>query len=153
MLRYMLPALTTVAVTLAACGGDDTNTGPAGSLNVGGTWHVSLSNLSGNGASCSTSSPIRMTIRQTGSTFTGTYDGGVLNCLTPTESFATAVGSGTIINGEVSGSTVSFDLGDEDFHADGTISGSAMSGSAEWTYNFGLPLQEVRLTGGWSAAR
>ncbi|HZN99166.1 MAG TPA: hypothetical protein VFB61_15640 [Gemmatimonadales bacterium] len=150
MCRRWLTALTLVAV--AACGGDDSGTGPVGSLNVGGTWNMSISNMSGSGASCSTSDPIRATIRQTGSSFTGTYTGGILSCLTPTESFSTAVGSGAITNGQVGGSTISFDLGAYGHH-DGTLSGNSMSGSAEWTYDFGLPLNEVPLTGGWSATR
>ncbi len=143
-------ALTLAAV--AACGGDDSGTGPVGSINVGGTWNLSVSNMSGSGASCSTSDPIHATIRQTGSSFTGTYSGGILGCLTPTESFSSAIGSGAITNGEVTGNTISFDLGSYGHH-DGTISGNSMSGSAEWTYQFGLPLNEVSLTGGWSATK
>jgi hypothetical protein len=150
MPRSWLCAL--AAVALCACGGDDT-TGPTGSINVGGTWNVSLTNLSGGGASCSSTEPTRLTIRQTASTFTGTYSGGILNCLTPTESFSTAVGSGTVINGEVSGNNVSFDLDSPQFHQEGTVTGSSMAGTAEWTYDFGLPLGEVNLTGGWSAIR
>ena len=145
-----LTALTLVAV--AACGGDDSGTGPVGSINVGGTWNMSISNMSGSGASCSTSDPIHATIRQTGSSFTGTYTGGILGCLTPTESFSSAVGSGAITNGQVSGSTISFDLGTYGHH-DGTISGNSISGSAEWSYDFNLPLGVVTLTGGWSATK
>lgn len=151
MCRFWLTALTAVAV--AACGGDDSGTGPVGSINVGGTWNVSVSNMSGSGASCSTSDPIRATIRQTGSSFTGTYTGGILTCLTPTESFSSAVGSGAITNGEVTGNTIRFDLDSPDFHHDGTVSGNSMSGTAQWTYDFGLPLGTVTLTGGWSATK
>jgi hypothetical protein len=148
--RYWLTALTLAAV--AACGGDDGSTG-VGSINVGGTWNISVSNMSGQGASCSTTSPVRATIRQTGSTFTGTYSGGIITCLTPTESFSSALGSGAVTNGEITGNTISFDLDSPDFHHDGTVSGNSMSGSAEWTYDFGLPLGVVTLTGSWSAVK
>jgi hypothetical protein len=139
-------------VAAVACGGDD-QTAPTGSLNVGGTWSASLSNLSGEGASCSTSAPIRVTLRQTGSTFNGSYSGGILTCLTATESFSSAVGSGDVINGQVTGTNVTFDLGDPAFHHDGTLNGGSMAGAATWIYDFGFPLNEVTLTGGWSAAK
>jgi hypothetical protein len=151
MHRYLLSAL--AAAAMAACGGDDQTTGPTGSLNVGGTWSASISNLSGEGASCSTSSPIRVTLRQTGSTFTGSYSGGVLTCLTATESFSSAVPSGNVANGQVAGTKVTFDLGSPDFHHDGSLNGTSMSGTATWTYDFGFPLEQVALTGGWSAVR
>lgn len=149
MRRHLLSAL--AAVAAAACGGDD-GTGPTGSLNVAGTWSVSVSGMSGGGASCGTTSPIQVTLQQTGSTFIGSYTGGVLTCLTPTESFSAAVGSGSVNSGEVTGTTVEFSLG-PDFHHSGTLNGGSMSGTAEWTYDFGLPLGEVTLTGNWSATR
>jgi hypothetical protein len=149
MRRYLLSALT--AVTAAACGGDD-GTGPTGSLNVAGTWSVSVSAMTGASASCGTSSPIQVTLRQTGSTFTGSYADGILTCVTPTESFSAAVGSGSVSNGTVTGTTVEFDLG-PDLHHSGTLKGTSMSGTAEWTYDFGLPLGQITLVGNWSATK
>ena len=146
---FLIAALTGLA---AACGGDD-NTGPVGSLSVAGSWTASISNLNGEGASCGTSSPIQVNLRQSGSSFTGTYSGGILTCLTATESFSTALGQGSVMHGEVTGSTVTFDLGNSAFHHSGTLHGSSMSGTAEWTYDFGLPLGTVTLNGGWSASK
>jgi hypothetical protein len=150
MRRYLLSAV--LAVAAAACGGDD-GTGPTGSLNVDGTWSASVSNLSGGGASCHTSTPVQVTIRQTGSTFTGSYSGGILTCLTPTESFSSALGSGNVTNGQLAGTTVTFDLGSPDFHHSGTVNGTSMSGTAAWNYDFGPPLDDVMLAGSWSATR
>jgi hypothetical protein len=149
MRRLGISAL--IAVAAAACGGDD-GTGPVGSINVGGTWNASVSNMSGEGASCSTTTPFRLNIRQVENTFTGTYSGGVLTCLTPTESFSTPL-NGVVTNGEVSGNTISFDLDSPDFHHEGTVTANSMSGSADWNYDFNLPLDVVTLTGGWSATK
>jgi hypothetical protein len=149
MPRYLGFALTAIV----ACGGDDVTTGPAGSISVGGTWSASVSNMTGGGASCRTTSPIQVTLRQTESTFSGSYAGGILTCLTPTESFSSAVGTGTVKNGKVSGKSVSFDLDTPAFHHSGSVSGVTMSGTAEWTYDFGLPMGEVTLVGSWSAAK
>jgi hypothetical protein len=133
MRRYLLSAV--LAVAAAACGGDD-GTGPTGSLNVEGTWSASVSNLSGGGASCHTSTPVQVT-----------------TCLTPTESFSSALGSGNVTNGQLAGTTVTFDLGSPDFHHSGTVNGTSMSGTAAWNYDFGPPLDDVMLAGSWSATR
>jgi hypothetical protein len=149
MRAFMRFVITTVAV--AACGGDD-GPGP-GSANVEGTWNASLSNLTGGGASCSTTTPIQLSLRQTGSTFTGSYSSGVLTCTTPTESFSASTGSGSVVNGQVSGDNVTFDLGTAAFHHTGLLEGTAMSGTAEWMYDFGIPLEVVALSGNWSATK
>ena len=150
-MRFFLLA-TLIGVAAAACGGDD-STGPTGSLSVEGSWSATISNLTGGGASCSTTSPVQLNLRQTGTSFTGTYSSGVLTCVTPTESFSTPVGTGSVTNGQVDGTTVTFDLGSPAFHNSGTLQGSSMSGTAEWTYDFGLPLEQVTLTGSWSATK
>lgn len=149
MRAYSVFALATVA--LAACGGDD-GSGP-GSASVEGSWSASVSNMTGGGATCSTTSPIQATLRQTGSTFTGSYSSGVLTCTTPTESFSASTGSGPVINGQVSGENVTFDLGTPAFHHTGILEGTAMSGTAEWLYDFGNPLGVVTLSGNWSATK
>lgn len=56
------------------------------------------------------------------------------------------------MNGTVSGENLSFDLDTPDFHFAGSVSGTSMSGTAEWTVDFGLPVGVVTLNGTWSAA-
>lgn len=133
-----------------ACG-DDNGAGP-GSVNVTGTWSASLTNLSGSGVSCSSTTPTQLTLDQTGTTFSGSYNGGELFCSGPGGTGPVPVGSGSVVNGTVSGSNLSFDLDTPDFHHTGTVSGSSMSGTAQWTMDVGLPLGMVTLTGNWEAA-
>ena len=140
-----------LGITLAACGDDD-GTGPS-SANVEGTWSASLSNLSGGGVSCSSTIPIDVTLTQTGNTFSGSYDGGELTCTGSAGTFSTPVGSGTVINGQVSGNNISFDLDTPDFHHTGSVSGTSMSGTASWTFDFGDPTGVVTLNGNWGAER
>lgn len=63
------------------------------------------------------------------------------------------VGSGSVINGTLSGRNLSFDLDTPDFHQAGSVSGTSMSGTAEWTIDFGLPVGVVTLNGNWGAAK
>jgi hypothetical protein len=138
-------------VGLLACGGDN-GTGP-GSTDVTGTWSASLSNMSGDGVSCSSTAPTQLILNQTGATFSGSFSGGELFCTAPGSTGAVPVGSGSVINGTVSGTNVSFDLDTPDFHFVGGVSGNSMSGTAEWTVDFGIPAGEVTLNGTWQAAK
>jgi len=135
---------------LLACGGDD-STGP--STNVAGTWTASLSNMSGSGISCSSTSPTTITISQQSTTFSGSYSGGELTCTGPGGTASEFIGSGTILNGTLNGNSVSMDLDTPDFHLTGTVSGSSMSGTAQWVIDFGQPTGVVTLNGNWGAAR
>jgi hypothetical protein len=58
-----------------------------------------------------------------------------------------------VINGSLSGTSLSFDLDTPDFHHEGSVSGASMSGTAEWTMDFGIPVGVVTLTGTWAAAK
>jgi hypothetical protein len=139
-------------VWVLACG-EDNGTGPT-FANVNGSWNLSITNMSGGGAVCSTSSPVEITLQQNTTTFSGSYGGGgVLNCTTPQGSFSSAIGSGSVLNGQVSGSEVSFDLGTADFHHIGTVNGSSMAGTATWTFQLGPPSTIGTLTGSWTATR
>ncbi len=143
----LLPGLV-LSVFVVACGGD--STGP-GTTNVAGTWTASLSNMSGSGISCSSTSPTTLTISQQTTTFSGSYSGGELTCTGPGGTASEFIGSGTILNGNISGTGVSMDLDTPDFHLTGNVSGNSMSGTARWVLDFGTEV--VTLNGNWGAAR
>lgn len=52
-------------------------------------------------------------------------------------SFSAAAGTGSVINGQVSGNQVSLDIGSENFHHAGTVSGSTMAATTTWTFDEG----------------
>jgi hypothetical protein len=143
--------LALTAIIVVACGGDN-GTGP-GPANVGGSWSASVANLAGDGATCSTVTPIQVTLSQTQSTVTGSYTGGILTCTTPGKSFSTTLSSGAVSNGELNGNNITFDLGSPDFHHTGTVEGTLMSGRAEWTYTFSTPTRVVTMEGTWTATK
>ena len=147
-----LPVLS-LLVWILACGGDDNGTGPT-FANVNGSWSLSITDMTGGGGECSTSSPIQITLQQSTTTFTGTYGGGgVLTCTAPFGSFSAATGSGSVLNGEISGNEVSFDLGSASFHQTGTVTGSSMAGTATWTFDEGSAGTLGVLTGSWTATK
>jgi hypothetical protein len=148
------PSVLGVLISLLACSGEDGGTDPGSFANVNGSWSLSITNMTGGGGSCSTSSPIQLTLNQSTTTFTGTYGGGgVLSCTAPFGSFSAATGSGSVVNGQVDGSEVSFDLGTANFHHSGTASGSSMSGTATWTFESGGAGTLGELSGSWTATK
>jgi hypothetical protein len=142
--------LALTAMVLVACGDNGPEPVPA---NVAGTWSASVSDLTGGGVRCSTTTPIQVTFSQSQSTVTGSYSGGILTCTTPTQSFSTTLSSGSISSGELDGANITFDLGSSDFHHIGTVDGTSMSGAAQWTYTFGQPTGEVTMEGTWTATK
>ena len=148
---WRLPVLGLLAWILAC--GDDNGTGPT-FANVNGSWSLSITNMTGGGGQCSTSSPIQLTLQQSTTTFTGTYGGGgVLTCTAPFGSFSAATGSGSVLNGEINGNQVDFDIGSANFHHTGTVAGSSMSGTATWTFQEGSASTLGALTGSWTATK
>lgn len=134
-----------------ACGGDN-GTGPT-SIDVTGTWSASLSSLSGSGVSCSSTLPTQLTLNQTGTSFSGSYEGGELFCSGPGGTGPLPVGSGSVINDTLNGRNLSFDLGTPDFHFTGTVTGTSMAGTAHWTMDFGIPIGVATLNGNWVASK
>ena len=129
------------------------NSNPTGSstpADISGTWGISYTNLQGSGISCSTSR-ITYTITQTGSTFTGsstsTY---TLTCVQGTTQTSTASGA-VISNGNVNGSSISFDLATSAYHQAGVISGNSISGTCTWSLAVGG--STVVLTGQFGGTR
>lgn len=138
-------------VGVLACGGDN-GTGPT-ATDVTGAWSTSLSNMSGGGVSCNSTAPTQLTLNQAGTSFSGSYSGGELFCSGPGGTGSIPVGSGSVINGTLSGGNLSFDLDTPDFHHTGSVSGTSMSGTAQWTMDFGIPVGVVTLNGSWGAAK
>ena len=148
--RRLFPAILFLAVTIAGCGGGD-STGPS-ITNISGTYLLNHSNLSGGGISCS-SFGTSVSIAQTGSTFTGTYAGGTLSCTGPGGNQSGAIGNGTVVNGHLNGSNVSFDLDTSDWHLQGTLSGASMTGTATVRIDLGAPTGVIVLSGNWAASK
>jgi hypothetical protein len=103
--------------------------------------------------SCSSTDPTTLSLTQTGSSFEGTYSGGEVACTSADGSFSFPGGTGQVLNGEVDGTTVNFDLGSPEFHLTGTVSDDAtMGGTGSWEF-FGLETGAVTLTGSWEATK
>jgi hypothetical protein len=148
MRMFTASALLLATFGLVACGGD--STGPS-DANVGGAWTFTASNMSGAGVSCNLSSaPLSLT--QTGTTFSGTYGAATLSCSAGAQSTSGMI-QGVVVNGSVDGNAVEFDLDTQDFHHTGSVSGSSMSGTARWTFDFGGSIGVVVLNGNWAAAK
>ncbi len=154
-----LRSLVLVSLTaLAGCGGGDDATGPSPvprTANVGGSWTISITNLSGSvsgvGVSCFfTGAP--MVLSQTGATFTGSYGPAELTCHAAGESVS-VTSQGVVVNGTVTGDDVAFDFDTQDAHHVGTVSGNSMSGTAHYRVDVGAPYGLVTLNGVWAAAR
>jgi hypothetical protein len=135
-----------------ACGDDD-GSGPS-TTEISGSWSATLTNMSGDGVLCNSTTPTLLTLTQTGTTFTGSYSGGSLTCSGPGGATTLPIGTGAVVNGAITGSAVSFDLDTPDFHHEGTVSGTtSMSGDATWTIDFGPPNGVVTLDGTWQATK
>ena len=141
-----------VTVLAANCGGDDA-AAPTPTANVAGTWAASASDMSGGGITCSSTQPTQLTFSQSGSTFSGTYSGGELSCVTPTGTATASIGTGVVINGAVSGNNMVFDLDTKESHFGGTVNGNSISGGASWRVDFGAPTGVITLGGNWGATR
>ena len=141
------------AILVAACGKDATSpTAPnvPSVPSVAGQWSYSTTNISAGGLTCS-SSGTTLTITQQGTSFSGSYGGGTLTCSSAGGSQSAPIGTGIVLNGTISGSSVTFDLDTSDWHNGGTINGNSMSGTATIRVVVGGVL--YTLTGTWGASR
>lgn len=127
-------------VVLASCGGGRDSVGVGGGVNLTGTWSTTI-NISSGSVTCVLGFPMQLT--QSGSTFSGTYANGTVNCNGTVQSGA----AGTIVNGSVNGSSVAFDVDDSNGHQTGTVGGSSMSGTATWN------VSGTAFSGTWEAHR
>lgn len=134
---------------LAGCGGGDPP-----NPNATGTWTYSSSMVgSGNaaGVTCNISN-LTLTINESGTTFSGTYSGGVIACQGPGGSSSTATGSGSVASGSLVHNAVNFDFDNSSWHHTGGLTDNQMSGSfsAQLSDASGTPLP---FTGSWTASR
>ena len=137
-----------LAALAAGCGGGD-STGPK--TNLSGNWIYSASNLSAGGSLTCNVSGVGVSITQSGSTFSGSYNGGTISCTDPSGTYGGAIGSGTVVNGALSGNSVSFDLDTSDWHDTGSVNGSSMSGTV--VIHLVVNGSAVIVSGSWGAAR
>jgi len=124
-----------VAALATACGSDN----PAGPsiANVAGTWRITFTNMSGSGVTCSTTA-IDYVITQSGATFTGTSSSTyTFTCTDGVNTISQSVTGGIITNGQITGTSISFDLATNAAHQTGTLSGNSISGTSTWTLDLG----------------
>jgi hypothetical protein len=136
-----------LVLVLAGC---SSSTSPQDSVN--GSWSYQASNLAGDGVSCSVSGAT-LILSQTGSTFTGTYTNAKITCQVGGQQAVIGTFNGNVVNGVVSGDSVSFEFDTSAFTNTGTISGASMSGSASATENVGGAIGKVTLSGQWDATQ
>jgi hypothetical protein len=117
---------------------------------VVGMWSFNAS-LSGGGVSCSETNGV-MNLVQSGSTFSGTYMNVLINCVGNGKSFSGGPYGGSVVNGTVNGSTVSFEFDAPGITQTGTISGNTMSGTSVQALNLGS-IGNDTLSGPWTSAR
>ncbi len=138
------------ALLVLVVAGCSSSTSPNETVN--GSWSYQASNLAGDGVSCSVTGAT-LTLSQTGSTFTGTYSNAKITCQAGGQQAVLGTFSGNVVNGLISGDSVSFDFDTTAFTNAGTISGSSMTGSATATENVGGAIGKVTLTGQWNATQ
>jgi len=88
-------------------------------------------------------------------TFSGTYRDSRLVCTLFGTPQTVALGSGTIVDGAIEGSSVRFDMDAESIHNTGVLSGDAMSGDVEITLvvQHYADIDTTLVTGRWTASR
>ena len=131
-----------LALPLVACGSD--STGPS-DVAIEGFWRFTFSDVTGESllgevVSCDAES-IEFAMTQTGMTFSGVQVGNIiLTCTAEGELLVEGLVAGlTIVNGQVSGSTVTFSFATVAFGVGflsgqhiATVSGTSMGGTAQW---------------------
>lgn len=118
----------TIAALAVGCGD---STAPDNS--VSGTWRLTHSGISSGGESCSIAGTT-MVINQSGSVFSGTYSGGIVSC---GGDVVGVLGNGVIVNGAISGSTIEFNIDNNTWHNEGTLTANGMSGTASLAFSVG----------------
>jgi hypothetical protein len=130
--------------------GCSSSTSPTFSVN--GSWNYQATNLAGDGVSCVITGAT-LALTQTGSTFSGSYSNAKLTCQLAGAQAVIGTFSGQVVNGVISGDSVSFDFNTSAFTNVGTITGSSMSGTATTTQNVGGTIGNVTLSGQWGATK
>lgn len=142
-MKRLLAALLVLA---SACSKD--STGPS-IPNVAGSWNADW-NFTVNGVNCHMAGGLPLSLNQTGTSFSGQFASGTFAC---TDGSSATFSNGTVVNGNLNGNTVTFDLDTPDQHQTGTITGSTMSGNATWRYTDPTTGAVQTKFGTWGASR
>ena len=132
---------------LVGCGSDSTAPNAA---DVSGRWSYSATNLAGSGIACNISG-VFLTLTQNSTTFTGTVSSGSVSCTGPGGTSTQNLGNDIVANGQINGTAVQFDIGTQDVHNVGTLSGNSMSGTL--TLRIATGTTTIVLTGNFSAVK
>lgn len=148
MKRFLMLAL---LLPLFACGDD--STGPEENLN--GTWRFTYSNMTGSfigtNVTCNVTA-LDATLTVTGNTFSGIQQGsGSMTCNVGGQTQVFQLTGNTIVDGQISGSTVTFRLGSVNGQHTATLSGTSMTGTAQWVITQGNA--SITLNGQFAAAK
>ena len=117
---------------------------------VDGEWLFSARNLTGAGVGCQVDG-LRLQLVQDGTRFSGAATDGEMSCDQESESVDVELGTLPVINGRLTGSRVSFDIGSADWSVDGTLAGGSMEGTMQMVV--GEPFGNVVVSGRFGAAR
>jgi hypothetical protein len=145
MYPVRVPALAALALATVLVAGCGESTGPGTELS--GTWTLTHSGISNGGESCSIAGTT-MVINQSGSVFSGTYSGGIVAC---GGDVIGVLGNGIIVDGRISGSDIEFNLDNNTWHNEGTLSANGMSGTVAVVANVGGEVFQG--TGNFEASR
>jgi len=130
-------------IALAACGSD--STAPSNTVTV--TWSYNATNITGLGVSCALTG-VTLNLSQSGSTFTGTTSGGTVSCTSSGQTTNQALTPASVLNGQLTGNSLQFDIMSSDIHHNGSLSGKSMVGTVALRVDVG-----VSLTGNFTATR
>lgn len=143
-------AIVAAALAVSAC--SDSNS-PSNFPDLDGTWTYTAAMSGSVGATTMTCdmTGFRLSINQSGGSFSGTYSQGTMSCMANGQPYSQSGIQGSIRNGNVTeAGSVSFDFDSADLHQIGTASATAMSGTANWAIDVG---SVVTFAGNWSASR
>ena len=120
---------------------------------VGGLWSYNTGQLSGGNVRCFITN-VDLSLNQTGATFTGSANGGNIRCTVAGVTVMDGpLGNQVVVNGTVSGNTLSFDIETPAWSNSGGVSGNSMTGTVRLTIDLGGTTGSVDLTCNWSATR
>ena len=144
--------VTAVAMIVAVSACSDSS-GPSPYPDIDGTWTYTASmsaSVGGTTMTCDMTN-FRLSIKQSGGTFTGTYSQGSMDCIANGQDYSQSGFMGSVVDGNVTeAGAIRFDFDTADLHQTGTCTETAMSGTANWTIDVGTV---VTFSGSWSATR
>ncbi len=140
-----VPALAAFAVAAVLVAGCGESTGLGNELS--GTWTLTHSGITSGGEACSIAGTT-MVLNQSGSVFSGTYSGGIVAC---GGDVIGVLGNGIIVDGRITGSDIEFNLDNNTWHNEGTLTANGMSGTAALVANVGGELFQG--TGAFEASK